>query len=235
MSLAASSTSSSMVSIRDMLRSWPSSTYAFFPSPYSVEAVPLRAPHLPRAPRHHSLHWGYEDAPGCWCCCGSSWRSLVCPLTSLWWRRSINEKKLGALVREKYHTDFYILDKFPLHVRPFYTMPDPNDSVWGSLGPRLRRDTATATICSFAVRRSSLVLSVFTTPSSSRREPRPGAFLSSPSTLTSSPSSTVLILMLVPVLAWSVSACSSWVFLTSERPLSSLEILYVVLCLLWFV
>ncbi|BFZ64666.1 aspartate--tRNA ligase dps1 [Saitoella coloradoensis] len=38
-----------------------------------------------------------------------------------------HEKTLGALVREKYKTDFYILDKFPLAVRPFYTMPDPND------------------------------------------------------------------------------------------------------------
>jgi len=34
------------------------------------------------------------------------------------------ERRLGQLVKEKYHTDFYILDKFPLAVRPFYTMPD---------------------------------------------------------------------------------------------------------------
>ncbi|KAI8376517.1 uncharacterized protein BYT42DRAFT_499007 [Radiomyces spectabilis] len=38
-----------------------------------------------------------------------------------------NEKFLGKLVKEKYHTDFYILDKFPLEVRPFYTMPDPEN------------------------------------------------------------------------------------------------------------
>ncbi|KAF3169328.1 aspartate--tRNA ligase dps1 [Orbilia oligospora] len=38
-----------------------------------------------------------------------------------------NEKFLGQLVLEKYDTDFYILDKFPLSVRPFYTMPDPSD------------------------------------------------------------------------------------------------------------
>ncbi|CAG2172290.1 unnamed protein product, partial [Oppiella nova] len=38
-----------------------------------------------------------------------------------------NEKLLGKLVREKYDTDFYILDKFPLAVRPFYTMPDPSN------------------------------------------------------------------------------------------------------------
>ena len=40
-----------------------------------------------------------------------------------------NEKFLGKLVREKYGTDFYILDKYPLNVRPFYTMPDPNNGV----------------------------------------------------------------------------------------------------------
>lgn len=38
-----------------------------------------------------------------------------------------NEKFLGRLVKEKYDTDFYILDKFPLCIRPFYTMPDPNN------------------------------------------------------------------------------------------------------------
>lgn len=36
-----------------------------------------------------------------------------------------NEKLLGRLVKEKYGTDYYILDKYPLAVRPFYTMPDP--------------------------------------------------------------------------------------------------------------
>ncbi|RCH80258.1 aspartate--tRNA ligase dps1, partial [Rhizopus stolonifer] len=38
-----------------------------------------------------------------------------------------NEKLLGKLVKEKYHTDFYVLDKFPLAIRPFYTMPDPQN------------------------------------------------------------------------------------------------------------
>ena len=37
------------------------------------------------------------------------------------------EKFLGKLVKAKYDTDFYILDKFPLAVRPFYTMPDPTN------------------------------------------------------------------------------------------------------------
>jgi len=37
------------------------------------------------------------------------------------------EKKLGRLIKEKYKTDFYMLDKFPTSVRPFYTMEDPHD------------------------------------------------------------------------------------------------------------
>lgn len=43
-----------------------------------------------------------------------------------------NEKLLGRLVKAKYDTDFYILDKFPLAVRPFYTMPDPNNKKWSN-------------------------------------------------------------------------------------------------------
>ncbi|XP_030752853.1 aspartate--tRNA ligase, cytoplasmic [Sitophilus oryzae] len=38
------------------------------------------------------------------------------------------EKLLGRLVKAKYDTDFYILDKYPLAVRPFYTMPDPQNA-----------------------------------------------------------------------------------------------------------
>ncbi|OIR59082.1 MAG: aspartyl-tRNA synthetase [Amphiamblys sp. WSBS2006] len=37
------------------------------------------------------------------------------------------ERALGAIVREKYKTDFYGLDKYPTAVRPFYAMPDPHD------------------------------------------------------------------------------------------------------------
>ncbi|KAJ5933401.1 Aspartate--tRNA ligase cytoplasmic [Penicillium verhagenii] len=38
------------------------------------------------------------------------------------------EKQLGQIIREKYDTDFYVLDKFPMAVRPFYTKADPNDA-----------------------------------------------------------------------------------------------------------
>lgn len=37
------------------------------------------------------------------------------------------EKALGALIRKKYNTDFYVLDKFPVDARPFYAMPDPEN------------------------------------------------------------------------------------------------------------
>lgn len=37
------------------------------------------------------------------------------------------EKKLGLIIREKYDTDFYVLDRFPMAVRPFYTKADPED------------------------------------------------------------------------------------------------------------
>jgi len=37
------------------------------------------------------------------------------------------EKKLGGIVKAKYNTDFFILDKFPAVVRTFYTMNDPVD------------------------------------------------------------------------------------------------------------
>ncbi|KAJ6813339.1 aspartate--tRNA ligase 2, cytoplasmic-like [Iris pallida] len=38
------------------------------------------------------------------------------------------ERKLGRLVLEKYNTEFYILHRYPLAVRPFYTMPCYDDS-----------------------------------------------------------------------------------------------------------
>ena len=37
------------------------------------------------------------------------------------------EKALGKLIKAKHGTDFYILDQFPLAVRPFYTMPCPHN------------------------------------------------------------------------------------------------------------
>ena len=40
-----------------------------------------------------------------------------------------NEKRLGRLIKIKYDTDYYIIDKFPMALRPFYTMPDPEDPV----------------------------------------------------------------------------------------------------------
>ncbi|KYK59902.1 aspartyl-tRNA synthetase [Drechmeria coniospora] len=38
------------------------------------------------------------------------------------------EKALGAIIRRKYRTDFYVLDKFPEGARPFYALEDPEDN-----------------------------------------------------------------------------------------------------------
>lgn len=40
-----------------------------------------------------------------------------------------NEKRLGRIVRTRYETDYFIIDKFPMALRPFYTMPDSEDPV----------------------------------------------------------------------------------------------------------
>jgi len=42
------------------------------------------------------------------------------------------ERALGKIVRQKFGTDFYILDKFPSSVRPFYTMPDVHDKLFSN-------------------------------------------------------------------------------------------------------
>lgn len=79
------------------------------------------------------------------------------------------EQRLGQLVKEKYGADFYIIDKFPLEVRPFYTMPDPEDNVSASSMPYFYILTGcmysggrTHTTSSSVARRSSLVASVST-------------------------------------------------------------------------
>ena len=37
------------------------------------------------------------------------------------------ERALGAIILNKYNTDFYSIDKYPRALRPFYTHPDPDD------------------------------------------------------------------------------------------------------------
>ncbi|KAH9677241.1 Aspartate--tRNA ligase 2 cytoplasmic [Citrus sinensis] len=43
-----------------------------------------------------------------------------------------SERKLGQLVLEKYGTEFYILHRYPLAVRPFYTMPCHDNSLYSN-------------------------------------------------------------------------------------------------------
>ncbi|KAH7573931.1 hypothetical protein ACOSP7_007876 [Xanthoceras sorbifolium] len=42
------------------------------------------------------------------------------------------ERKLGQLVLEKYGTEFYILHRYPLAVRPFYTMPCEDNPLYSN-------------------------------------------------------------------------------------------------------
>lgn len=42
------------------------------------------------------------------------------------------ERKLGELVRDKYDTEFYILHRYPLAIRPFYTMPCYDDPLYSN-------------------------------------------------------------------------------------------------------
>ncbi|PWA89950.1 class II aminoacyl-tRNA and biotin synthetases superfamily protein [Artemisia annua] len=42
------------------------------------------------------------------------------------------ERALGKLVLEKYDTEFYILHRYPLAVRPFYTMPCPDNNAYSN-------------------------------------------------------------------------------------------------------
>eukprot|EP00928_Gymnodinium_smaydae_P054817 TRINITY_DN38520_c0_g1_i1.p2 TRINITY_DN38520_c0_g1~~TRINITY_DN38520_c0_g1_i1.p2 ORF type:complete len:768 (-),score=244.02 TRINITY_DN38520_c0_g1_i1:98-2401(-) len=43
-----------------------------------------------------------------------------------------DERILGEVVSRKYGEDFYIIDKFPVEVRPFYSMQDPKDPRWAN-------------------------------------------------------------------------------------------------------
>ena len=39
------------------------------------------------------------------------------------------EKKIGAIIKEKFNTDFYFIYRYPANARPFYTMPCPENPV----------------------------------------------------------------------------------------------------------
>lgn len=43
-----------------------------------------------------------------------------------------DERVLGAIIRDVYGEELYIIDKFPADLRPFYTMPDPKDPKLGN-------------------------------------------------------------------------------------------------------
>jgi len=43
-----------------------------------------------------------------------------------------DEKLLGRIVHKTHGEDFYMIDKFPAALRPFYTMQDPDDPKWAN-------------------------------------------------------------------------------------------------------
>ncbi|KAL6557079.1 Aspartate--tRNA ligase 2, cytoplasmic [Orobanche minor] len=43
-----------------------------------------------------------------------------------------SERKLGELVLDRHKTDFYILHRYPLAARPFYTMPCPDNELYSN-------------------------------------------------------------------------------------------------------
>lgn len=42
------------------------------------------------------------------------------------------ERILGRIIKQKYHTDFFMVDKFPSAIRPFYTMPDKENPLYSN-------------------------------------------------------------------------------------------------------
>lgn len=139
-----------------------------------------------------------------------------------------NEKKLGDIVREKYDTDFFFMDKYPLSVRPFYTMPDPEVRLNRWPCANLSRVTNFAILTScyripsfpivmislFAARKSCRVRSVFTTRSSSRSGRKLGTFLSRIFSRTLILFALALSLTVVEVLGLNALSCFSWAYQT---------------------
>lgn len=39
-----------------------------------------------------------------------------------------NERNLGKIIKQKFNSDLFILNKYPTHARPFYTMPNDEDN-----------------------------------------------------------------------------------------------------------
>lgn len=147
-----------------------------------------------------------------------------------------NEKLLGRLVKAKYDTDFYMLDKFPLAIRPFYTMPDPNNPKYSNSydmfmrGEEILSGAQRVHDPDYLVERAKhheigelendlWILRRFYFISSLQ------IFQKSP--LTSKLSVSVVHPTQVAALEWNASSCSILAWTTSERPRCSRAILNV--------
>ena len=94
---------------------------------------PIRFSHLLRsAQQFHSEPVVFTDEP-----CVINWSEGIDMLRELNFDvgdgyqdlNTAQEIALGKAVKEKYDTDFFMLDKYPASIRPFYTMPCPNDKL----------------------------------------------------------------------------------------------------------
>ncbi len=101
-----------LVSIFDGVEANCAAELAVIRKQYSSERVRASA-------EPHVIHW--EDAMEMLAAAGEE----VAPLDDL---STAHERKLGALVAERDGVDLYFLDRFPSNVRPFYTMPAPDDA-----------------------------------------------------------------------------------------------------------
>lgn len=107
---------------------------------------------------------------------------------------TVNERKLGDIIKQKYDTDFYIMDKYPLSVRPFYTMPCPHVSQFFKRESSYLRfcrnllklcdhlllrilNCPTATTSSLGDKKFYRVLNVSMIPICWKNEPKPGVYL----------------------------------------------------------
>ena len=93
-------------------------------------------------------------------------------IPSYFFHSTPDEKLLGKLVREKYDTNFFILDGFPSDARPFYTMLNAEDPVpfRAEPIPILPSDTPIRTISSFEEKKSCQALKEFMIPIPYKKE-----------------------------------------------------------------
>ena len=90
---------------------------------YAVEMATVRAQYPSEKPR-----WTNEPCIVHWDEAMAMLKGAGVEVDELGDLNTVAERALGRLVAEKLGTDFFFLDRFPAAVRPFYTMPCPDDA-----------------------------------------------------------------------------------------------------------